>query len=78
MDRSRVENPRETPERSRAAVAQQRFPTTSEDSPHPASLLVNFRSPDRIYTAPEWMQATLVYAVFDRARADPERKQLCP
>ena len=76
MDRARVENPRETPERSRAAVAQQRFPTTSEDSSHPASLLIDFRSPDRIYTAPEWMQATRADAVFDRARADPKCKQL--
>ena len=76
MDRARAENPRETPERSRAAVAQQRFPTTSEDSPHPASPLIDFRTPDRIDTAPEWIQATRADAVFDRARADPERKQL--
>lgn len=78
FDRANTGNRRDTPERRGTAVAEQCSGSAGKRGGHPAPLLAQFRSPDCVDTAPQWVQATLCDAMFDRARADPALEQLRP
>src|SRR6476646_1091944 len=66
----------ESPQRSRAAMAELRFGSAGQHSRHPTPLPADQRSPHRVNAPPNRMKPPSTKPVFDRALTESQGEQL--